>query len=193
MSPQCAKPAGAKRGLSRTFQNLQIFQSMTVLENAISGYHLQERGPVLADHVQPAVVAPRRADARQGRRGTAEAGASWPMILPTERRAGLSYGALKRLEIARALGLKPKDPAAGRTGGRLQCRGDRRNRSSDRRGCGVGRGDPAGRARHEDGDAHLHHVVVLDHGEKIAEGDSATVSRDPAVVAAYLGAEAANA
>ena len=39
----------ARRGMSRTFQNLQIFQSMTVLENAISGYHLKERGPVLAD------------------------------------------------------------------------------------------------------------------------------------------------
>ena len=39
----------ARRGMSRTFQNLQIFQSMTVLENAIAGYHLSERGPVLAD------------------------------------------------------------------------------------------------------------------------------------------------
>src|SRR5690606_7459480 len=39
----------ARRGLSRTFQNLQIFQSMSVLENAVTGYHLQERGPVLAD------------------------------------------------------------------------------------------------------------------------------------------------
>ncbi|MEF9602472.1 ATP-binding cassette domain-containing protein, partial [Paracoccus sp. PXZ] len=39
----------AQRGMSRTFQNLQIFQNMTVLENAISGFHLQEKGPVLAD------------------------------------------------------------------------------------------------------------------------------------------------
>ena len=39
----------ARRGMSRTFQNLQIFQSMTVLENAIAGYHLQERGPVGCD------------------------------------------------------------------------------------------------------------------------------------------------
>ena len=39
----------ARRGMSRTFQNLQIFQSMTVLENAVTGYHLQERGSVLAD------------------------------------------------------------------------------------------------------------------------------------------------
>jgi branched-chain amino acid transport system ATP-binding protein len=39
----------ARRGLSRTFQNLQIFQSMSVLENAVAGHHLHERGPVLAD------------------------------------------------------------------------------------------------------------------------------------------------
>ena len=39
----------ARRGLSRTFQNLQIFQTMTVLENAIAGFHLQEKGPLLAD------------------------------------------------------------------------------------------------------------------------------------------------
>ena len=39
----------ARRGMSRTFQNLQIFPSMTALENAVTGYHLQERGPVLAD------------------------------------------------------------------------------------------------------------------------------------------------
>ena len=39
----------ARRGLSRTFQNLQIFQSMSVLENVMVGHHLSERGPVLAD------------------------------------------------------------------------------------------------------------------------------------------------
>ena len=37
------------------------------------------------------------------------------------------------------------------------------------------------------------HIVVLDHGEKIAEGDPAAVSRNPAVIAAYLGTEAAHA
>src|SRR5690349_4895262 len=39
----------ARRGLSRTFQNLQIFQSMSVLDNAVAGHHLHERGSVFAD------------------------------------------------------------------------------------------------------------------------------------------------
>lgn len=39
----------ARRGMSRTFQNLQIFQNMTVLENAIAGFHLQEQGALLSD------------------------------------------------------------------------------------------------------------------------------------------------
>ena len=39
----------AEMGLSRTFQNLQIFQEMTVLDNVLAGYHLSERGSVWAD------------------------------------------------------------------------------------------------------------------------------------------------
>ncbi len=39
----------ARRGMSRTFQNLQIFQQMSVLENVTAGFHLKERGSVLAD------------------------------------------------------------------------------------------------------------------------------------------------
>ena len=39
----------ARRGMSRTFQNLQIFQNMTVLENAIAGFHLREKGSVFGD------------------------------------------------------------------------------------------------------------------------------------------------
>ena len=47
--PAMSPPLLARRGMCRTFQNLQVFQSMTVLENVVSGYHLQERGHVLSD------------------------------------------------------------------------------------------------------------------------------------------------
>ena len=122
----------ARRGLSRTFQNLQIFQAMTVLENAISGYHLQERGPILADLLnlpssrrrsQAAAEGARRLLDRVGLGNAAEKEAS-----------ALSYGALKRLEIARALALAPPRPAPRRAGRRLQRRRDRGDRPPDRRG-----------------------------------------------------------
>ncbi|MDM7457884.1 MAG: ABC transporter ATP-binding protein, partial [Paracoccus sp. (in: a-proteobacteria)] len=106
----------ARRGLSRTFQNLQIFQSMTVLDNAIAGYHLRESGSVLSDLF--ALPASRRR-AREVRAGARALLARVGLERAAEREAGnLSYGALKRLEIARALALNPKvllldEPAAG--------------------------------------------------------------------------------
>jgi len=181
----------AERGMSRTFQNLQIFQSMTVLENAIGGYHLQERGPVLADIFDLPSARRRAAAARQDafeqlkRVRLAEA---------ADREASsLSYGALKRLEIARALGLKPKillldEPAAGCNAVETE--------EIDHLIAEVAAAGVAILLVEHDMKMVMrisNHIVVLDHGEKIAEGDPATVSRNPAVIAAYLGAEAANA
>ncbi|EFG2885850.1 ABC transporter ATP-binding protein [Escherichia coli] len=179
----------AERGLSRTFQNLQIFQSMSVLENAIAGYHLQERGPILSDLFNlPA--SRRRAEAAK-----AEAMAQLTRVrladLAEREASSLSYGALKRLEIARALGLKPKillldEPAAGCNAVETE--------EIDHLIAEVAKSGVAILLVEHDMKMVMrisNHIVVLDHGEKIAEGDPATVSRDPAVIAAYLGAEAA--
>ena len=161
---------------------------MTVLDNAIAGYHLQERGPVLADLF--ALPSSRR------RARAAEAGARRllervGLARVAEREAGgLSYGSLKRLEIARALALDPKvllldEPAAGCNAVETE--------EIDRLIAEVAASGVAILLVEHDMKMVMrisNHIVVLDHGEKIAEGEPAAVSRNPAVIAAYLGSDA---
>jgi branched-chain amino acid transport system ATP-binding protein len=177
----------ARRGMCRTFQNLQVFQSMTVLENIIAGYHLQESGSVLADLFNlPA--SRRRADAAEA--GARELLKRVGLERAAEREAGsLYYGSLKRLEIARAMALQPKvllldEPAAGCNAVETE---EIDHLIAEIAASGVAillvEHDMKMVMRISD------HIVVLDHGEKIAEGDPAMVSQNPAVIAAYLGAE----
>jgi len=181
----------AERGLSRTFQNPQIFQTMTVLENVTVGHHLHELGSVLADLL--ALPASRR------RSRTSEAGAyklleRVGLAQAAERTAGsLSYGALKRLEIARALALQPRvllldEPAAG-------CNAVETAEIDHLIAEIAAAGVSILLVEH---DMKMvmrisNHIVVLDHGEKIAEGEPSTVARNPRVVEAYLGAQGVEA
>ena len=177
----------ARRGMCRTFQNLQVFQSMTVLENTVTGYHLAESGSVLADLLGLPSSRRRARAAEDGARALLK---RVGLERAAEREAGsLSYGSLKRLEIARAMALQPKvllldEPAAGCNAVETE--------EIDHLIAEIAASGVAILLVEHDMKLVMrisNHIVVLDHGEKIAEGDPATVSRNPAVIAAYLGAD----
>tara|TARA_R110001583_G_scaffold162364_2_gene314561 strand:+ start:6973 stop:7734 length:762 start_codon:yes stop_codon:yes gene_type:complete len=106
----------AALGISRTFQNLQVFYNMTVLENVMVGCHLRTHtGLIKAALRLPSVVR----EERQVREWSMDALEVCGLAHLAEREAGsLPYGELKRLEIARALASNPEflamdEPAAG--------------------------------------------------------------------------------
>jgi branched-chain amino acid transport system ATP-binding protein len=178
-------------GLSRTFQNLQIFFNMSALENVMVGRHLHCDRRFLPSLLRlPRVV---RGDAQ-----CREEAAELMRFVGLEDyldadAAAMPYGALKRLEIARALATGPRmllldEPAAGLN--------PAETKDIDRLIQRVaGRGVTVVLVEH---DMRLvmgvsDHILVLDYGRKLAEGTAAEVRRDPEVIAAYLGAQAAEA
>jgi branched-chain amino acid transport system ATP-binding protein len=175
----------ARRGLSRTFQNLQIFSRMTALQNVMVGRHRHERTGILADLLHwPSVV-------RQNEATRQAASASLARVGLTEvqdRPAGsLDYGALKRLEIARALASEPTlllldEPAAGCNPVETQ-ELDQVIRSIVKDGVTVVLVEHDMRLVMNISDR----VHVLASGRTLTEGTPEQVRSDPAVIEAYLG------
>ncbi len=179
----------AGMGIARTFQNIELFARMSVLDNLLLGRHRHMQSGALAGMCfLPSV---RREEAAQRRR--AEEILDFLDLQSARDRfvAQLPYGVRKKVELARALAVQPKlllldEPSAGMNAEEKE---DLVHLISDIRdemrvtvvlvehdmGLVMGISD---------------HVVVLDHGERIAEGTPAEVTENEDVIRAYLGSDA---
>jgi branched-chain amino acid transport system ATP-binding protein len=177
----------AAAGIRRTFQNLELFREASVRENVALGLVYRYPSSLLAEFLSlPAARAQQRAALAEADQIVDQCGLGVWADVPV---AELSYGSQKLVELARAMAGHPKlmlldEPAAGM------------NREESRR-----MGESVTRLR-DNGITVLliehdmrvvmsvcDRIVVLDHGEKIAEGTPAEIRRSPAVIKAYLGDE----
>jgi len=172
-------------GLARTFQNLQIFFNMSALENVMVGMHLKSDTRFIASLLRiPGIVSGDANNRQEATRllefvGLGDYRDSDSQSMP--------YGALKRLEIARALAMGPKiimldEPAAGLNPAETA--------SIDELIQKIAKsGITVVLVEH---DMHLvmgvsEHIFVLESGRLLAEGTADDIRHNPDVVAAYLG------
>jgi branched-chain amino acid transport system permease protein len=179
------------RGIARTFQNLRLFASLSVLENVMIGMHARLHTGALGALVRPPGTRREEAEARERAMAILEIFGNRLVPRAEQPVSSLSYANRRRTEIARALASQPKlllldEPTAGMNPAETL------ELAQQIKGL------------HELGLAILliehkldvvvnlaQHVVVLDHGEKIAEGTPDEVRRDEEVIRAYLGRSAA--
>ena len=176
----------ARRGIARTFQNIRIFANMTALENVLIGMHTR----LTADPLR--IVAGTRGVAVEERAAHAAAHELLAFVglggRHDEFAKNLSYGDQRRLEIARALALRPRlilldEPAAGMNPQEARRLMEFIRALRGQLGISVLLIEHQMRVVMGVADR----VTVLDHGERIAEGTPDEIKRDPRVVEAYLG------
>jgi branched-chain amino acid transport system ATP-binding protein len=178
----------ARRGVARTFQNLQICMNMTAIENVMVGAHLRlDRNLVKAALRFPGLK-------KRDREMRAEAAQLMDFVglgQYVETRAdAMSYGALKRLEIARALAMQPRlifldEPAAG-LNPKETIEIDHLVRKIADSGVTVVLVEHDMKMVMNLSDR----ILVLDYGKKLTEGTGEEIRKNPDVIAAYLGAHA---
>jgi len=179
----------ADAGIARTFQNIGLFPTISVLDNILTGAYSRTRAGFLAT----ALGLPRTRREEAGERDEA-----WALLesmnlahVGREPAGNLPYGTLKRVELARALMQRPRllmldEPANGLIHEEVLELAETVRRLRDERGFSVLLVE--------------HHmamvmsisdrVVVLNFGQKVTEGDPAEVAAHPEVIEAYLGGAA---
>ena len=175
-----------EKGLARTFQNIRLFQNMTVLENVMIGRHCRMSAGV------PGAIFRPKSTVQEEKQVVADSYAMLEKIGLTqfvnEFAKNLPYGAQRRLEIARAMATDPfmlllDEPAAGMNAKETKELDELIVRIRDEEGISILLIEHDMKLVMSLSDR----IFVVDYGKKIAQGTPGEIKNNPAVIKAYLG------